>query len=108
MVKGAIRAGMEVLMNTANAKLEEIEHIYIAGSFGSNIRKQNAMKTGLLPKISPEKITMIGNASLQGASMVLLSEKSKQYAETMREKTVFVNLAEKKEFQELYIKYLDF
>lgn len=108
MVKGAIRAGMEVLMNTANAKLKEIEHIYIAGSFGSNIRKQNAIKTGLLPNISSEKITMIGNASLQGASMVLLSEKSKQYAETIREKIVFVNLAEKKEFQELYIKYLDF
>lgn len=108
MVKGAVRAGIETVVHAAGATEKDISQVYIAGSFGSNIRKQNAIKTGLLPDIALGKVTTVGNASLKGASMVLLFEETKQYAERIKDSTVLVNLAEKREFQEMYIKQMNF
>jgi uncharacterized 2Fe-2S/4Fe-4S cluster protein (DUF4445 family) len=108
MVKAAIRAGIETVVHAAGKTMGDISELYIAGAFGSNIRKQNAIRTGLLPDLAVEKIKVIGNASLAGASMVLCNKEAGAYAERIREHAILVNLAEKKEFQEAYIKAMDF
>lgn len=108
MVKGAVRAGIETVVHAAGAGMEDIARIYIAGAFGSNLQRQNAVRTGLLPEIPSKKIVAVGNASLKGAGLVLCSEEARRYAERIRGAVILVNLAETMEFQEAYIGRMGF
>ena len=38
LAKGAIRAGMKILLEKADISEEEVSHIYLAGAFGSYIK----------------------------------------------------------------------
>jgi uncharacterized 2Fe-2S/4Fe-4S cluster protein (DUF4445 family) len=55
-----------------------IEHIILAGGFGSYIDLERAMTIGLLPEIDPDRVTYIGNGSLLGARMSSLTNKIRQ------------------------------
>jgi uncharacterized 2Fe-2S/4Fe-4S cluster protein (DUF4445 family) len=66
------------------------------------------MTLGLLPSIDPEKIFFIGNSSLAGAKVLLLSEKAKQKGEALAKKIQYVSLATNPIFQEYFIAALDF
>ncbi len=43
----------------------------MAGGFGYNLDVGRAIAIGLLPPVPPERVELIGNASLGGASLVL-------------------------------------
>lgn len=73
LAKGAIRAGMETLMQRAGIAASDLEALYIAGGFGRHIRVESAVSIGLIPNLPAERICAIGNAALAGASMLLLS-----------------------------------
>ena len=65
MAKGAIRAGIDVLMDYLKVKPDEIEEVLIAGAFGSFMRPEHAMRIGMLPEIPLERIRTVGNAAGQ-------------------------------------------
>jgi len=108
LVKAAICAGILTLLRAAGAEMIDIREIFVAGAFGSSLRKHNIIRTGLFPSIAPEKLTPIGNASLKGAGFVLLDNRKKEYAEKIREKTVYINLAEEPLFREEYLRQMSF
>ena len=58
---------------------------------------------GLLPAISKERITSIGNGAGVGAAMALLSGKQRQIAEEQIRKITHVELSRDMDFQEYYI-----
>ncbi|MFH1613383.1 MAG: ASKHA domain-containing protein, partial [bacterium] len=69
LAKAAIKAGIEVLKKILEIENEDIEQVYIAGTFGNYIRKENALKIGLIPNIDSSKIRFIGNAAQTGSKM---------------------------------------
>ena len=77
-----MRLDQDLLIRYRGTKLEEIEHIYLAGGFGNFINPDNAISIGLLPP-APEKVVRIGNAALAGAREMLLSRVMRQAAETL-------------------------
>ncbi|MDO4302697.1 MAG: ASKHA domain-containing protein [Bacillota bacterium] len=103
LAKGAIRAGIEILLSREQIKGEELAHIYVAGSFGSFIRKESAVEIGLLPDVTPDKITHVGNCAGTGASMALLSEKVLQEMEQDANKIRHVELAMEERFQACFL-----
>ena len=56
LAKGAIRAGIDVLMDHLKVHVEDIEDVVIAGAFGSYMLPQHAVGIGMLPDIPLEKI----------------------------------------------------
>jgi len=76
--KGAIYSGCMTLLEEVGLSVEMIEHIILAGGFGSYIDLERAMTIGLLPEIDPDRVTYIGNGSLQGARMSSLTNKIRQ------------------------------
>jgi uncharacterized 2Fe-2S/4Fe-4S cluster protein (DUF4445 family) len=96
---GAIRAGINILIRKAGLSPDELDTVFLAGAFGTFIRRSSAMRVGLLPAIEHEKIRSVGNASLLGAKMALLSLEERKYAERLRCKTVHVDLSMDAEFQ---------
>ena len=98
LAKGAIRAGIDILMDHLEIDPAEIEEIVIAGAFGSYMLPEHAMGIGMLPSIPLERINTIGNAAGTGARMMVASTISRSEAE---------NLAKRIEYLELTV-YIDF
>jgi len=72
--KAAIFAGINVLAKILNLKFSDIKRIYLAGGFGNYLDKENAIILGLIPDIERERIQFVGNTSILGAKMALLSK----------------------------------
>jgi len=72
--KAAIFAGINVLMRILNLDFQDIKRIYLAGGFGNYLDKENAIILGLIPDIERERIQFVGNTSILGAKMALLSK----------------------------------
>ncbi|MGN0377785.1 MAG: ASKHA domain-containing protein [Suilimivivens sp.] len=108
LAKGAIRAGIEILLQKEEIEAEELSHIYLAGAFGSYIKIENAVSIGLLPDISREKITHTGNCAGTGAVMALLSEETVKNMEQYAKEIRHIELADEERFQELFLHFLAF
>jgi uncharacterized 2Fe-2S/4Fe-4S cluster protein (DUF4445 family) len=71
--KAAIFAAIKSLIDYAGLTFDQLEKIYVAGGFGNYLNIEKAVGIGLLPDIPRERIEFVGNSSLMGARMVLLS-----------------------------------
>ena len=88
--KGAIYSGCMTLLKEVGMSIQDIEHIILAGGFGSYVDLEKAMSIGLLPEIDPDKVTFIGNGSLMGARMSSLTNRiRKDVAEVTKKMTNF-------------------
>lgn len=108
LAKGAIRAGIEVLLQKAGISSGELEEILLAGAFGSYIDKQSALGIGLLPQVDPGKIRAVGNAAGAGAILALLSQRARRRAASVARQCEHLELSTVPEFQEAFIKHLNF
>lgn len=71
--KAAISAGVMTLLEVAQIEPEDLQTIYIAGGFGYHLNIAHAMALGMLPDAPGDKVHVIGNSSLGGASLALQS-----------------------------------
>jgi len=102
LAKAAIRAGIRLLQKKVGLEDCGIEHILLAGAFGNYIRKESAMRVGLLPAVPVEKIRFVGNAAASGARMILLSRHWREKARELARKIEYVEIAHEPEFQDVY------
>ncbi len=72
LAKGAIAAGLRILLRHWGAGLDELETVYLSGAFGNYVRAESAVRIGLLESPS-ERILAVGNTALRGAKISLLS-----------------------------------
>jgi uncharacterized 2Fe-2S/4Fe-4S cluster protein (DUF4445 family) len=71
--KAAIFAAIKSLIDYAGLTFDRLEKIYVAGGFGNYLNIEKAVGIGLLPDVPRERIEFVGNSSLMGARMALLS-----------------------------------
>jgi len=69
--KAAIAGGVATLMEIAGIGPADLSTVLVAGGFGYNLDVGHALAIGLLPDVAPERVELIGNSSLGGASLVL-------------------------------------
>ncbi|RKY08815.1 MAG: metal-binding protein [Planctomycetota bacterium] len=108
LAKAAIRAGIELLLQKAEANTESIQQLLLAGAFGNYIQKESAVRIGLLPNIPIEKIHFVGNAAGSGAQMALISQDARKMAKKLAEKIDYVEIAHQTEFQMVFSEFLLF
>ncbi len=76
--KAAIYAGFSVLAESVGLSLADVEQVLIGGAFGQYINVEKAIQIGLLPDKPFENFHFLGNTSVRGAYMALLSEEHRQ------------------------------
>ncbi len=108
LAKSAIRTAVDILCLEARIKTSSIEGIFIAGAFGNYLDPEQAINLGMLPPINPEKVINCGNAAADGAVEVLLSEEERRKASLLASRIKYVELAMRSDFQEIFLKNLDF
>lgn len=109
LAKGAIYAGVEVMLKECGVDKSKLDHVYLAGTFGSNINLRNGIRIGLLPDIPIERIQYLGNAALQGAEAVLFQKEEKRIqSNRLANKIYHLELANIEKFQSIYLQELNF
>ncbi|MCC6201377.1 MAG: DUF4445 domain-containing protein [Gammaproteobacteria bacterium] len=73
LATGAIRAGVEMLLEESGLKAEHLDQVIIAGAFGSYIDVASAVTIGMLPVLPLDRFAQIGNAASIGAKLALIS-----------------------------------
>jgi uncharacterized 2Fe-2S/4Fe-4S cluster protein (DUF4445 family) len=71
--KGAVFAAIKSLTDYVGLRFYQLETIYVAGGFGSSLNIPKAVAIGLLPDVDVKRVQFIGNSSLTGARLSLLS-----------------------------------
>lgn len=105
LAKGAVAAGVQVLLEKLNISYDDIEKVYIAGAFGSFINIENTRRTGLL-EFPAEKINKMGNMALIGAKMCLFIEEKELYP--ILDITEHISLETAENFQDLFAEKMMF
>lgn len=108
LAKGAIYAGLQLLLREENMSSSDLDTLYLAGNFGNYINIAKGIHIGLLPPIALERIRYIGNGALTGAVKILLGEISKEEAERISKKVKHIELALREDFQEEFLKAISF
>lgn len=104
--KAAIYAGVSTLLKDVGLSLDAIERIYIAGGFGNYLNIDKAVMIGMLPDLPKETYTFIGNSSIAGAYLCLLSEKLRREAEEIAQKMTYLELSVSRGFMDEYMSAL--
>jgi uncharacterized 2Fe-2S/4Fe-4S cluster protein (DUF4445 family) len=108
LAKGAIAAGLQILLEKAGAGFDTLQKLHLAGAFGNYVNRRSAHRIGLL-ELDPLRVHPAGNTSLQGAKMVLLSKTVLKHAiERIRPKIRHVSLGSDPRFQELFVEKMNF
>ena len=104
LAKAAIYAALVTLTKIAEIRLDELEKVFIAGAFGTYLDIFAAQVLGVLPDIPEERFSLVGNGSVMGASMILLSREMDAEAREIAGNVKAIELNVIKEFQEEFIK----
>ena len=107
LAKAAVRAGIETLLSAAGASATDLKSVVIAGSFGRYLHIDSLVSIGMLPDVPTELCEQIGNASLKGARMALLSDELRLAAQGIAEKVHYIEQAGSSEFMRLYLGHLN-
>ena len=99
LAKGAIAAGVRILLRELGVEQDDVEEILLAGAFGNFIRRSMAKRIGLLPDVPTDRIRFVGNAAGAGARLALMSQECRQQAEEISQRTEYVELAGRADFQ---------
>lgn len=102
LAKGAIRAGLDVMLQTSQVLPEEIEEVLIAGAFGSFLNIESALDIGLLPRFPHAVYRQVGNAAAVGAKWALISRAERERARQIASTTRYLELMTHPDFSHLF------
>ncbi len=101
--KGAMFAGYLTLLEAVGLKLQDLEQVILAGAFGNFINIENAIAIGLLPDLPRDRFQFVGNASLQGATLLAFSRELLAEERRVAEMMTNFELSETPGFMDQYV-----
>lgn len=100
--KAAIYAGFSVLAQSVGVEPEMVEQVLIGGAFGQYINVEKAVQLGLLPDMPWDKFKFLGNTSLRGALLALLSRDYRQQITGAAAKMTYLELSADNTFYDAF------
>ncbi len=91
--KAAIYAGYTVLCRSAGIDPSDVQQVLIGGAFGQYINVEKAVQIGLLPDLPWDRFQFLGNTSIKGAYMALLSRDARRRVEEAAGMMTYVELS---------------
>jgi uncharacterized 2Fe-2S/4Fe-4S cluster protein (DUF4445 family) len=100
--KAAIYSACSLMLKQLGLNFGDLANIYIAGGFGRFIDLEKAIVIGLLPDLPLEKFKYIGNASLMGTYLVLISQEFRQLQHEIARRMTYMELSTDPGYMEQY------
>ncbi len=108
LAKGAISAGIILMLEEIGLKIQDIPLAYISGAFGYHIDPQSILTLGLIPKGFKGEIEFLGNTSLEGARLCLLNKNCLEETREIYRKMEVLELSMRENFQDVFVRELTF
>ena len=93
LAKGAMRTGVQVLLEVNGLAADEIDQVIIAGAFGTYIDVASAVVIGMLPSLPLDRFRQVGNAAGMGAKLALISRSQRAEAQALARRVGYIELA---------------
>jgi uncharacterized 2Fe-2S/4Fe-4S cluster protein (DUF4445 family) len=108
LAKGAILAGINLLIKELELEYQEIEKVYIAGAFGYHLKPNALVTMGMIPKELKNKLSFVGNTAIEGAAAALLNIDQWNKLIELQLDTKVQELSIQPEFQQAFVESLNF
>jgi uncharacterized 2Fe-2S/4Fe-4S cluster protein (DUF4445 family) len=108
LAKGAIAAGIRILLDRFGSSAGDLKKLYLAGAFGNYINRASAQRIGLI-SFPSEKVEAAGNTALLGAKLALFQPEGEDGSfASLRHRTKHVALNADQGFQDTYVEEMGF
>jgi uncharacterized 2Fe-2S/4Fe-4S cluster protein (DUF4445 family) len=107
LAKGAIGAGVRLLLGNLGRTYSDIEAVHLAGAFGNYIDRQSAHRIGMLA-FPANRVSAVGNAALHGAKLILCSPVLRSKLSALVSQVKHVSLSADPAFQDVYVEEMIF
>lgn len=101
--KSAACAAISVLMKKMRLSVEDVTKVFICGAFGSYINPNSAIAIGLIPEFTNAEIIYLGNGSVGGAYLTLISKKYRDEAYQISKLLAYYDLLKDADFMDEYL-----
>jgi len=102
LAKGAIRAGLTILLKHAGLEPDDVNEFIIAGAFGTYIDVPSAITIGMFPRLPRERFRQVGNAAGIGAKLALLSSPLRAEAAALAARIDYLDLIQEPGFTSIF------
>ena len=101
--KSANYSGQYIVLRRYGIPLGHISRLYLAGGFANYVNVENAVAIGFIADLPPERITKVGNASLEGATLMLVSGQLRRKMEGVARQVEHVELEMTPDFFDIFV-----
>jgi uncharacterized 2Fe-2S/4Fe-4S cluster protein (DUF4445 family) len=91
------------MLSNIGLTFESISHVYIAGGFGRFINIEHAVRIGMLPDIPRDRFSYLGNSSLTGATLALLSKSRRDELAALAKRMTYIDLSADNRYMDAYV-----
>jgi uncharacterized 2Fe-2S/4Fe-4S cluster protein (DUF4445 family) len=106
--KGANVAGLQIIFQNFGASFEDADVFYLAGGFGRHLNIESSKRIGLIPNLDDSKILQVGNASIEGACIALLSQTKRAELEQLVRRVTHCRLETDAHFFDYFVEGCQF
>jgi uncharacterized 2Fe-2S/4Fe-4S cluster protein (DUF4445 family) len=106
LAKGAMRAGVEILLKKAGITAQALDKVVIAGAFGTYLDVHSGIEIGMFPRLDRGHFLQVGNAAGAGARMALLSKQVRAQAIEVARRVSYVELSSEPSFSATFARSL--
>lgn len=108
LAKGAIAAGIRILLEQWGAPPDTVRRVWLAGAFGNYLNRASARRIGLI-EFPPDIVEPAGNTALLGAKLALFQPRGDDgVVESIRARTRHVPLNDDPGFMEAFVGAMHF
>ena len=101
--KSANFSGQYIALRRYGVPLGEIRKLYLAGGFANYINVENAIDIGFIANMPTERIAKVGNASLEGATLMLSNSDLRQRMEALAPQIEHIELETTPDFFDIFV-----
>ena len=101
--KSANYCGQYIALRHYGRPPEQIGRLYLAGGFANYVNVANAVNIGFIADFPADRITKVGNASLEGATVMLLSLEMRRKAEALVQRIQHIELETTPDFFDIFV-----
>ena len=101
--KSANYCGQFITLREFGEPIERISCLYLAGGFANYLNASSAIGIGFIANFPSDRVKRAGNAALEGATIMLLSQEARATAETLVERIEHIELETTPDFFEIFV-----
>jgi uncharacterized 2Fe-2S/4Fe-4S cluster protein (DUF4445 family) len=96
--KAAMYTILETITGTMGMEFQDLETFHVAGTFGSLIDPRSAITIGMIPDLPLSRYRTLGNSSLGGAALALVSRSLPAQMDAVRDRITYLELNVNQDF----------